>query len=98
MRQRCSGPLFLESGTASIRMANPFSAVSTRYTVDVAGKTYWANCAWDAFGVAAALHSDEAVIRSVCAHSGDPLQLCLDGDRVIDTGEVVHFLVPFRHW
>ena len=90
--------LFLEPGTVQIRMANPFSAIGTPYTVDVAGQTYWANCAWDTFGIAAALHADQADIHSVCAHTGVPLHLRLAGGAVESDGEVVHFRVPFQHW
>jgi hypothetical protein len=90
--------LFLEPGTARIRMANPFSAVATPYEVIVGGMTYWANCAWDTFGLAAALHASEAEIRSVCAHTGAPLRLRVAAGEVESAGEVVHFRVPFRHW
>jgi len=38
----------LEPGDGSrLRMANPFSAVPTRFLVDAGGKRYFANCAWD---------------------------------------------------
>jgi hypothetical protein len=90
--------LFLEPGTTDIRMANPFSAIETGYSVDAAGQTYWANCAWDTFGIAAALHADEAAMHAVCAHTGAPIQLRLAGGAVVGDGEVVHFAVPFQHW
>ncbi len=90
--------LYLERGTARIRMANPFSAIETAYSVDVAGQTYWANCAWDTFGIAAALHAAEADLHSVCAHTGEPIHLRLAGGALVSDGEVVHFLVPFQRW
>jgi hypothetical protein len=92
--------LFLEPGTSPlrVRMANPFSAIETPYTVLVAGQSYWANCAWDTFGIAAALHADEAEIRSVCSHTGRPFVLRLAGGVVENTETVVHFQVPFQHW
>jgi hypothetical protein len=40
---------------ASIRMAPPFSGVPTQHRATVNGKEYFANCAWDAFGVVSAL-------------------------------------------
>jgi Alkylmercury lyase len=79
-------------------MANPFSAIETPYAVTVAGQTYWANCAWDTFGIVAALHADEADIRSVCAATGAPVHLRLAGGAVEGSAAVVHFLVPFGHW
>ncbi|MDQ3127047.1 MAG: alkylmercury lyase family protein, partial [Chloroflexota bacterium] len=33
-----------------IRMANPFSARPTPFVVDAAGRSWYANCGWDAFG------------------------------------------------
>lgn len=90
--------LFLEPGTANIRIANPFSAIPTSFEVDVLGKTYWANCAWDSFGIVAALQASEASIRSVCTYSGIPLQFTVERGQVASAGEVIHFLVPFQHW
>lgn len=90
--------LFLKPGTVAIRMANPFSAIPTPYHVDVDGKTYWGNCAWDSFGIIAAIHAPHASIRATCAHSGSELRIAVRDTRVIGNGEVIHFLVPFRHW
>ncbi len=90
--------LFLEHGTVTIRIANPFSAIPTLYKVDIDCRTYWANCAWDSFGIIAALQVPYASIHSVCAYSGKALRLAVRHDQVISDGEVIHFLVPFRHW
>ncbi len=90
--------LFLEPGTARIRMANPFSGVPTPHTVTAGGLTYWASCAWDTFGIVAALHAADAEIRSECAHTGAPLRLRVAAGAVQSAGEVVHFLVPFQRW
>ncbi len=66
--------LCLKPGTPEILMANPFSGVETPFRVQANGKSYFANCAWDAFGIPAALHVD-AGIEAPCAQSGevDPL-------------------------
>lgn len=50
----------LEPGTDVIRMAMPFSGVPTPFRVTPerpagAAASWWANCAWDALGIAAAL-------------------------------------------
>ena len=90
--------LFLEPGALAIRMANPFSAVPTAFEVEVNHKTYQANCAWDSFGVVAALGAGEANIRSVCAHSGAALSVSVRQGQAVSAGEVIHFLVPFRQW
>ena len=48
----------LERDTGEAWMAMPFSAVPTAFRVVVGGRSVWANCAWDAFGIAAALDQD----------------------------------------
>src|ERR671937_637712 len=52
-----------------LRMANPFSAVPTEYRVEAADRCWYANCAWDAFGICAALHS-HGRIQSLCPDCG----------------------------
>ncbi len=47
--------LLLEPGTSDVRMANPLSAVETPYRVNVDGRTFFANCAWDSLGIPAML-------------------------------------------
>jgi Alkylmercury lyase len=58
--------IVLEPGGESLRMANPFSAVPTVHRVRAAGRWWYANCAWDAFGICAALHGDGRIETS-CA-------------------------------
>ena len=58
---------FLEPGTLTIRMANPFSNLPTDFKVHANGKIYFANCAWDMLGIPAALGCDAADARSQCA-------------------------------
>ena len=90
--------LFLDPGTTNIRIANPFSVVPTPFAVEVNGQRYWANCAWDSFGVVAALQATEGVIHANCAHSDTPLQLYVHQGEVINTTAIIHILVPFREW
>jgi len=90
--------LFLDPGTTIIRIANPFSGVPTPFEVDVNGKRYWANCAWDSFGVIAALQATDGVIHATCAQSDTPLQLQVHQGEVVDTAAIIHILVPFREW
>src|SRR5262245_61254146 len=61
-RLRASRLLWLEPDGATIRIAPPFSAVPTQHLVTVAGIEYFATCAWDALGIAAALRQ-AAVVR-----------------------------------
>ena len=89
--------LFLKPGTHEILMANPFSGVETAFRVHANGRSYFANCAWDTFGIPAALHTD-AEIEAACAQSGEPIHLSVTGQQVQDTDALVHFLIPFRSW
>lgn len=90
--------LVLHPGTTEIRMLNPFSAVETRHRVDADGRTWFANCAWDALGIPAALHTDGRV-RSECADCGEVLELEVRGGELVRRRDLlVHFVVPARRW
>ncbi len=90
--------LVLEPGDRTrIRMASPFSGIETPFLVQVQDKSYYANCAWDALGVAAALHQDADVIVN-CAYSGESLPIHVRGDRVLPVDCLAHFAVPAALW
>ena len=80
-----------------IRMAPPFSGVPTPFPVEANGKRYYANCVWDAFGVAAALHAD-AVIPAADGYSAEPLRLEVKNGQPVPQPYVAHFAVPAAHW
>ena len=80
-----------------IRMANPFSSVPTSFRVEAAGKRWYANCGWDAFGIGAALHVD-CVIESECPDCGEPIDLVVRDGRPNDASLVFHVLVPAVTW
>ena len=89
--------LVLDASGSEIRMANPFSAVPTAYRVSADGRWWYANCAWDAFGVCAALHVDGRIETS-CADCGEPLAITVRQERPDDTSLLFHCLVPARQW
>ena len=90
--------LVLHPGTTELRMLNPFSAVDSPHRVDAGGRSWFANCAWDALGIPAALHTD-GVVDSRCPDCGEPLQLEVrDGELVRGAELLVHFVVPARRW
>jgi hypothetical protein len=80
-----------------IRMASPFSEIATAFPVDANGKRYYANCVWDAYGIAAALHTD-AMIPASDGHTGEPLWLEVKNNQPILRSYVAHFAVPAAHW
>jgi Alkylmercury lyase len=89
--------LVLEPDGTQIRMANPFSAVPTPYRVEAAGRSWYGNCAWDAFGICAALHVDGRV-ETACPDCGEPIAVEVRGERPSDESLLFHCLVPAVHW
>lgn len=96
-RLRAQRVLVLESDGASIRMAPPFSGVPTQHRVVVGDKQYFANCAWDALGVLAALHQPGEV-NSRCEQSGEPFRLEVALDGPSPSSWLFHCLVPAAKW
>lgn len=80
-----------------IRMAPPFSGVPTQHVVLVGGKRYFANCAWDALGVPAALQS-AGEVHSRCEQSGEPLHLKVGLEGPEPSTWLFHCLVPAAKW
>lgn len=89
--------LVLNPATTEIRMANPFSAVPTAYRVHARERWWYANCAWDAFGVCAALHAD-GHIETSCPDCGERLALDVRNQRPSDPSLLFHCQVPAAHW
>ena len=87
----------LEKDRIEIRMANPFSAVQTPYRVRAAGKDWYANCAWDAFGICAALAAD-GTITTDCADCGATLRLDVRTGEPYERSYRFHCLVPAANW
>ena len=67
-----------------ILMAHPFAAHRDGASVESGGRTWWGNCAWDAFGIAAALGLGDARITA--------------GGVRAARGAVFHVAVPAAHW
>jgi len=89
--------LVLTAGRDEIRMANPFSAVPTAYRVQAAGRWWYANCAWDAFGICAALRTDGR-IESTCPDCAEPLRIKVRGQQPQPDDLVFHCLLPAARW
>jgi hypothetical protein len=89
--------LVLNPAYDELRMLNPFSAVPTAYRVHAGERWWYANCAWDAFGICAALHTDGRVETS-CPDCGEPLAVAVRDGRPDDASLLFHCLVPAAHW
>ena len=88
--------LVLDHDGRAIVMAHPFSAVETPFTVESGGVSWWANCAWDTFGILAALGRD-GVIHAEYAEDQAPVDIPVRGGKPEGEG-VVHLLLPAREW
>jgi alkylmercury lyase-like protein len=89
--------IVLNASTAELRMANPFSAVPTAYRVLARERWWYANCAWDAFGICAALEVDGRIETS-CPDCCGPLTVTVEGKRPDDESLLFHCVVPATSW
>lgn len=80
-----------------LRMANPFSAVPTRFRVSARGGSYYGNCVWDALGIVSLL-GGEGSVDTKCPDCDEPLTLAVRGGRLEPVDAVVHFGIPARLW
>lgn len=90
----------LVKGTDRILMAFPFSVIATPFRVIVRGRTYFANCAWDAIAFHAML-ADDVRVESFCHHCADAIEVELrDGrpTRVEPEEALVYLALPPSQW
>jgi len=89
--------IVLAPATTNVWMAHPLSAVPTPFRVETEqSRWYWANCAWDGFGVLAMLGCDGRV-ETWCGDCGEPMTLEVQAGAVNADG-IAHFAVPARRW
>jgi hypothetical protein len=90
----------LVKGADRILMAFPFSAVATPFRVTVDGRTYHANCAWDAVAFHAMLGRGIRV-HSYCHHCAEPIALEMRDGAVTQVNPpeaIVHLALPPTRW
>ena len=80
-----------------IRMANPFAANATPFRVRAADRAWYANCAWDAFGIGTALGVDSS-FETTCPDCGAPIRIKVVDGLPDDESYVFHVLVPATRW
>ncbi len=97
MRLHDAHALVLQPGSTDLRMANPFSAVPTPHRVFAGDRWWFANCAWDAFGICAALRVD-GQIASTCPDCGDDIEVRVRDRQPDDTSLLFHCFVPASQW
>jgi hypothetical protein len=84
--------IVLRPGTVEIVWAPPFSAIETPFRSHVGSSSWYAPCAWDAFGIPAALKGD-AVIDARCGRSNERIECGVSGGAAYGEA-VIHLLVP----
>ena len=89
--------LVLNPHTREPWMALPFSSVPTPFIVESGARSWFANCAWDAFGLPVLLGID-AVIRATCPDCDLPIVYRVEDGKLADAHGVVHFAVPAAQW
>jgi hypothetical protein len=89
--------IVLDSRTRETLMALPFSSVPTPFTVAGGGRSWFANCAWDAFGLPVLVGVD-AVIETTCPDCAAPIVYRVEGGELVDAHGVVHFAVRAAEW
>jgi hypothetical protein len=96
--------IVLERDSTAVWAAPPFSAVQTPFRVrpalmvsrTVDARSWYAPCAWDAFGIPAVLKQDVTIDAS-CAESGAPLPSGVRSGHAFGAG-IIHLEVPAKHF
>jgi hypothetical protein len=90
----------------AVRMAHPFSAAPMGFVVGASGtgpagyagdRMWWGGCAWDSFGIGAAL-GEPVVIQTRCPGCGGDLVLRAGPDQQPDRDPVVHIPCAASRW
>jgi Alkylmercury lyase len=90
--------IVLAPGTTNVWMANPLSAVPTRFRVVTDdGRSWWGNCVWDGLGVLAMVGSD-GMVDSSCPDCGEKIELRVEDGELQPVDAVIHFAVPAARW
>ena len=88
--------IVLQPASSEIKWAPPFSSVPTPFRVRAGRSVWFAPCAWDAFGIPAALDAD-ARVDALCRWSGEPVPCGVEHGLAYGSG-LIHLLVPAAHF
>jgi alkylmercury lyase-like protein len=89
--------ILVDPQSGEIWMAGPFAARPTSYHVVSGERSWWANCAWDMFGVAM-IANERARVHTRCTDCSTPMTIVADPAAAPNDDAVVHFLLPARQW
>ena len=89
--------IVLFPGELRIAKLLPFSCEVTPHRVEARARSWYANCAWDAFGITATLQTDGSITSS-CSCCGEAIEIEVRGGTPAPDTDVVHFVVPAERW
>lgn len=93
--------LVLTADGDAVRMAHPFSAAPMAFVVTPSDghddRRWWGGCAWDSFGISAALHLDVRV-DTACPQCGSHIGFPVGPDTPPPAGPAVRFPKPAGQW
>ena len=87
----------LDPVTRDLVMAGPFSAVPTGFKVVSGARQWWANCIWDALGVASLLRLGGR-IETRCGDCDRPMTVFTEGGRLAEGDGITHLALPAAEW
>lgn len=90
-----SHAIVLQSNGRDIWMAHPFSGIPTDYIAKSGGRTWFANCAWDAIAILSLVGNGQIEARDPLSGTTNVWSVT---DGVVEPPGVVHFLVPAKHF
>jgi hypothetical protein len=88
--------IILTPDSSDVWAAPPFAANPTSFRVHASHRSFYALCAWDAFGIPAVLRED-AAIDARCAWSGVRISSGVKNGRAYGDG-IIHLEVPARRF
>lgn len=89
--------VILEPNSLRVWRLHPFALMPTRFWVSTPDGGWWANCAWCALGIGAALNAD-VVIETGEGAEGTPLVFSISGKVCSNPSVLMHFPDPPFHW
>jgi hypothetical protein len=93
--------LVLSRDGDAVRMAHPFSADPMAFVVTPLDgyddRRWWGGCAWDSFGISAALSLDVR-IETACPECGSQISVIAGPQLPPDPGLRIRFPAPAREW
>src|SRR4051812_14927330 len=94
---RIGKTILVHPTTGELWMAGPFTGAKTDFTLTDGKRTWFANCAWDMFGVAMLVGRPLAA-SATCADCGEGVTIECTPEHPPESDALVYFLLPARQW